>query len=116
MFQISINRKIYAIIGLTGAFSLAVTFFLLGKMSDVNEAYNRVLATQVRQENIALSLSVTFKTQVQEWKNVLLRGHDPKDLEKYWTAFSKQEALVQKGARELKQSTSDPAVRSAVDE
>ncbi len=37
----------------------------------------------------------TFKTQVQEWKNVLIRGKDPEKLEKYWKKFQQREADVQ---------------------
>jgi methyl-accepting chemotaxis protein-1 (serine sensor receptor) len=36
----------------------------------------------------------TFQTQVQEWKNTLLRGRDPAQLDKYWASFQKQEADV----------------------
>jgi methyl-accepting chemotaxis protein len=42
-----------------------------------------------------------FKTQVQEWKNVLLRGKTPKDLDKHWGAFTKAERDVDDGAKEL---------------
>lgn len=33
---------------------------------------------------------VSFKTQIQEWKNILIRGNDPKSLEKYQQAFEEQ--------------------------
>jgi methyl-accepting chemotaxis protein len=36
-----------------------------------------------------------FKTQVQEWKNILLRGNDPEMFDKYQEAFGKEEKLVQ---------------------
>jgi methyl-accepting chemotaxis protein len=37
-----------------------------------------------------------FKTQVQEWKNTLLRGSKPDDLNRYWAAFQKSEQAVVK--------------------
>ncbi len=46
-------------------------------------------------------LSSEFKTQVQEWKNVLLRGKDPKALDKYWDAFNRQEKVVAEKVRKL---------------
>ncbi len=39
-----------------------------------------------------------FKTQVQEWKNVLLRGHNEDDRNKYWEKFlSKQQDIQKQG-------------------
>jgi len=36
-----------------------------------------------------------FKTQVQEWKNVLIRGHDEAQRKKYWGKFLKRHQSVQ---------------------
>ena len=38
----------------------------------------------------ARSIQVHFKTQVQEWKNILLRGHVGEDRERYIVAFETQ--------------------------
>jgi len=36
-----------------------------------------------------------FKTQVQEWKNILLRGQDPQSFKKYRASFDDEEGRVQ---------------------
>ena len=65
------------------------------------EAYVRLLGYEVAHERSTAQIEVHFKTQVQEWKNVLLRGKDPKQLEKYWAAFQKSEREVEQNARAL---------------
>ena len=116
MKQLSIANKIYAIIGLSALFSLTAIFFLLFQMGQINAAYETLLASEIQQENLARTLEVNLKTQVQEWKNILLRGHEPKKLEKYREAFFKQEAIVKKHAQELKQQLAEPELVALVDE
>lgn len=41
------------------------------------------------------SAQVNFQRQVQEWKNVLIRGADQKLYNKYWAGFEKREDLMQ---------------------
>ncbi|HLO65779.1 MAG TPA: methyl-accepting chemotaxis protein [Holophaga sp.] len=57
-----------------------------------------------------------FKTQVQEFKDILLRGHDPALLAKYRAAFEKQEAEVEANLAKLVQELPgvglDPALAS----
>jgi methyl-accepting chemotaxis protein len=44
---------------------------------------------------LAESINLNFKRQVQEWKNVLLRGHEQSDREKYWRQFGELQTKIQ---------------------
>jgi len=52
----------------------------------------------------ASQLLSQFKTQVQEWKNTLLRGKDPAQLDRYWTAFNKIEGEMADASKRLVQN------------
>ena len=52
--------------------------------AEVREASSQIVAT-------ALSTQVRFKKQVQEWKNILLRGQDPALYDQYLTQFEREE-------------------------
>lgn len=42
--------------------------------------------------NTAREAQINFQRQVQEWKNILIRGQDAELKHKYWTAFAAREA------------------------
>ncbi len=63
--------------------------------------YETEVTTQHAHERAVADLLVTFKTQVQEWKDTLLRGKDPAKLDKHWGAFAKREADVDDKAKAL---------------
>ena len=56
--------------------------------------------------------SIVFKTQVQEWKNLLIRGNNEQDFAKYEKAFAEHEQAVQTGLKKALDSIrqeGDPA-------
>jgi len=46
-------------------------------------------------------LNMCFKIQVQEWKNLLLRGYNPADGQKHWQAFMEQHRMFDNKAEEI---------------
>jgi methyl-accepting chemotaxis protein len=63
---------------------------LLGALSK----YRTEVSTLELAQSGVLRTETHFKIQVQEWKNVLLRGKDPEKLDKYWKGFEKEEKAV----------------------
>lgn len=63
-----------------------------------------------------VELSSDFKTQVQEWKNVLIRGHDEKQREKYWGKFNKKNETVQRVVGELIEQADDAGIKQKLSE
>lgn len=80
------------------------TVFVVGgsfvvSMGFLSAAIHEMEAESIVQQkyvNSALQANVEFKRQVQEWKNVLLRGHDSAKRDKYWGKFVSQHEVVQK--------------------
>ena len=77
-----------------------------------------MLGDTVQQGNAStfsvLAMEADFKKQVQEWKDVLLRGSDPEKLAKYWGNFEKREQDVDRAARILQQKVADPEAHQLI--
>ena len=65
--------------------------------SNVNDRLKSSIATatmETQQINTARSAQVHFKVQVQDWKDLLIRGHDKAAFDQYYAGFEREEALV----------------------
>ena len=87
---------IVALLALLGA-----ALFGMVQLNHALMTYETTVAMHTAQEREVDTVLNDFKTQVQEWKNVLLRGKDPKQLERYWTAFESKADEVASEARKL---------------
>jgi methyl-accepting chemotaxis protein-1 (serine sensor receptor) len=88
-------------IALTLLLCLGAGFFGLWSASRALHVFNTEVLDHVAAERTAADLDRHFKTQVQEWKNVLLRGMDGAMMDKHWKAFQNEERQVQEKVEKL---------------
>ena len=74
-------------VGILGLFSV---WSLRGYQARVQAALSEVTATM----DLGRQAQLHFKIQVQEWKNILLRGHGLSDRALYVAAFEKEKAVT----------------------
>jgi len=94
MHNLNIGQRIAALVSLVLLAGSALTGFALWQQSRMTSTYQSLLREEVETRRLALKAQVEFKTQVQEWKNILLRGSDAEQLEKYRTAFGASSKTV----------------------
>ncbi|UZE95896.1 methyl-accepting chemotaxis protein [Alkalimarinus alittae] len=104
----SIFNKLLTIIGGGCVVITFAAFFYFSKASSGFSAYQSVINVDDRNAIEVSIILAEFKGQVQEWKNILIRGSDPSNLNKYWGRFEEQEAKVQSMSQALKKHLTKP--------
>ncbi len=111
----SLQMKVLLLVAGAMTVSLLVSIFALSRVYGSIQELDRISREDFETQQAILRATVAFKQQVQEWKNVLLRGGDPAKLDLYWQAFLKQEKQVANSAREARSGTPHETVRSRLD-
>lgn len=110
--EMKIATKLQALfLGIVAIFILSGVV-MIAQMRSLSNGYDQVLASPVHDMDQARIVQVNFKKEVQEWKDVLLRGHTPADLDKYTKQFHGKEAAVLSGAVALQKTVQDDEARS----
>ena len=98
---------------------LGVLVVNLGAMQIAVSAWEGVAAHRVQaheQVRLLLEAEVAFKRQVQEWKNILIRGQDEAEFVAYVAAFRVEEQRVQEQLRAFAQRADRPEDRASADQ
>lgn len=91
----TIRQKILApmICGILLILSLSLFSIYRLEIQIIN--YDKLVNAELNLTTQILETEVAFKEQVQAWKNVLIRGHESEQLEKYWAQVNQLHNKIQ---------------------
>ncbi len=91
----SLRAQLLALIGGSLLLMLVIALASFSLLSDGISDYQKLLKGPIEASRLIDQANLEFKVQVQEWKNVLLRGRSQENLTRYWQSFEDQERKVQ---------------------
>ena len=116
MLQKSLRAQILALIGGSLLLTLIVSLACIRLLGSNIDHFQVLLDGPLAERQLIDEANLEFKVQVQEWKNVLLRGKQPDQRKRYWSQFEAQEAKVQRILADLLVLTAEePALASQIE-
>jgi methyl-accepting chemotaxis protein len=111
----SLQFKVLLIAAGAMLFAVSVAIVSLSRVYGEVQDLDRISREDFGVKELILRGQALFKQQVQEWKNVLLRGRDQAALDKHWAAFEQFEKETQSAIREARSGTSNEEIRSKLE-
>ncbi|EJZ59588.1 Methyl-accepting chemotaxis protein [Pseudomonas fluorescens R124] len=116
MLQKSLRAQILALLSGSLLAMLLIALACFHFLSNGVQNYSQLIAGPLHTSQLIDEANLQFKVQVQEWKNVLLRGKQPADLAKYWSQFEDRQRDVQNILGELAgQIGLEPALKTRIE-
>ncbi|WP_236190906.1 methyl-accepting chemotaxis protein [Pseudomonas pharyngis] len=116
MLQKSLRAQILALLSGSLLAMLLIALACFHFLSNGVQSYSQLIAGALHTSQLIDEANLQFKVQVQEWKNVLLRGKQPADLAKYWGQFEDRQRDVQGILGELaNQKGLEPALKTRIE-
>ena len=114
MKSLRISQTVYVLVGLALFSGALASALLMVRCSSISSSYNALIGGELAQSGQVRILQVTFKKQVQAWKDILLRGKDDAALAKYSDEFQQFDEKTRSLAAELSGRITDPQARSGL--
>ncbi len=111
----SLQFKVLLLMAGAMAVALGVSVAALTRVYHSIQQLDAISREDFETQQAILRATVSFKQQVQEWKDALLRGRDPAQLEEHWKAFLKSEGDTAGSAREALASTPHDNIRAMLE-
>lgn len=115
MKSLTLKSKIYVLLGLLIGGLVLVTALTLRELTLTSHRDATFAANRLELQDRSRVMQLTFKKQVQAWKDILLRGSDPESLKKYESEFLGLDASIQAQAEAVKKCADESPVKSEVD-
>jgi len=114
--RMSVRGKLWGLAGGLMAIALllwGLSYWVSARQTAQARELASTLVTLAKAGDATRQAQVDFKGQVQEWKDLLLRGHDPVMMAKYRGAFEKAEVKVQEDLQALARQMEGLGISSA---
>jgi methyl-accepting chemotaxis protein-1 (serine sensor receptor) len=98
------------------AFALAVSVYALSRVYGSIQELDRITHEDFQSQQAIVHASISFRQQVDNWKNGLLRGADPEVLEQYWQQFLREEMETARRVQEARIALRNPEVLGKLEE
>lgn len=96
--------------------SLGASLFALTQVHASVRELDRIAQEISHSQTATTSAALAFADQIHKWKNVLLRGADAKDLDKYWSQFLQHEKEADSVVKRAQADIRQPRVAAKLDE
>jgi len=97
----NVQTRLTVLVGGGVALITLVASIAILQLNNHIQQYHDLLDTSLQHEREIGSLNYDYKVQVQEWKNVLLRGKDSAKYQKYWGEFTRLQQDIQSHGKAL---------------
>jgi methyl-accepting chemotaxis protein-1 (serine sensor receptor) len=112
----SLQFKLLLLVVLSLGLPLAVVLVSLVRVYSATQELDRIGRSDFQAQETVARATIRFKQQVQEWKDVLLRGSDPAALDKYWTNFTTKEKEVADTVHAARDAIAYDDLRASLDQ